>query len=93
VTSAYELRVGGHLEGHWSTALGALDLRHDADGTSTLTVRVVDQAQLHGVLAMLRDIGAVLLSLRGLPPTAPERGAGTPPSGIPPGLETLEELR
>ena len=71
MSSAYELRVGGQLEGHWSTALGAVDLRQHADGTSTLTVRVVDQAQLHGVLAMLRDMGALLLSLRVLPPTRP----------------------
>lgn len=67
MSSTYELRVGGHLEGHWSAALGARDLHHHPDGTATFTVRVVDQAQLHGVLAMLRDIGAPLLSLGVVP--------------------------
>ena len=36
---------------------------HD-DGTTTVAVAVVDHAQLHGVLAGLRDIGAVLIALR-----------------------------
>jgi hypothetical protein len=37
--------------------------RHD-DGTTILTVSVADQAQLHGVLAGLRDIGVVLVEPR-----------------------------
>jgi hypothetical protein len=32
-------------------------------------VPVADQAQLYGVLAQLRDIGATLLSVRALRPT------------------------
>ena len=39
-------------------------MSHHGDGTSTLTGRVADQAQLHGVLAGLRDIGAPLVSVR-----------------------------
>jgi DNA-binding CsgD family transcriptional regulator len=62
----YEFRVKGHLDDHWSASLGDLSIiRHD-DGTSTLTGPVADQAQLHGVLARLRDIGATLLSLHAL---------------------------
>lgn len=71
MTTAYELRVEGHLDSHWSgflgsAVLGGLSLRHEDDGTSTLTCPVADQAQLHGLLAGLRDIGASLLSLRTL---------------------------
>jgi hypothetical protein len=62
--TTYEFRVDGHLDDHWAAWLGDLTLvRHD-DGTSTLTGPVADQAQLHGVLTRLRDIGATLLSLR-----------------------------
>lgn len=61
--AAYELRVVGHLDRHWQARLGGLDLAHHADGTSTLSGAVADQAQLHGLLAALRDIGAPLLSL------------------------------
>jgi RimJ/RimL family protein N-acetyltransferase len=39
-------------------------MTRDDDGTTTVTVSVADQAQLHGVLAGLRDIGAVLTELR-----------------------------
>jgi hypothetical protein len=62
----YEFRVEGHLDDHWSAWLGDLTITRHHDGTSTLTAPVADQAQLHGVLARLRDIGATLLSLNAL---------------------------
>ena len=67
----YEFRVGGHLDDHWSAWLGELTITRHHDGTSTLTGPVADQAQLHGVLARLRDIGATLLSLNVLETPAP----------------------
>ena len=71
----YEFRVEGHLDDHWSAWLGELTITRHHDGTSTLAGPVADQAQLHGVLARLRDIGATLLSLNALeaplPCTAP----------------------
>lgn len=63
-TTTYAIRVGGHLDDHWSTWLGSLAITHNGDGTSTLTGAFADQAQLHGALAGLRDIGATLLDLR-----------------------------
>ena len=60
----YVIRVEGHLDDHWLRWLGGLDLTRANDGTTTITVSVADQAQLHGVLAGLRDIGAVLIELR-----------------------------
>jgi hypothetical protein len=62
--TVYAIRVDGHLDDHWSTWVDALELTRGADGTTTLTVAVADQAQLHGVLASLRDLGAVLTGLR-----------------------------
>ncbi|WP_186816577.1 hypothetical protein [Cellulomonas aerilata] len=62
--TTYTIRVDGHLDDHWSSRLGEPDLTREVDGTTTLTVAVADQAQLHGVLAGLRDIGAVLTELR-----------------------------
>ncbi|EAP98571.1 hypothetical protein JNB_00345 [Janibacter sp. HTCC2649] len=64
--TTYEFRVEGHLDAHWSAVLGGLALRHDGDGTSTLTGELADQSQLHGVLAGLRDVGAPLISVREL---------------------------
>ncbi len=62
--TTYAIRVDGHLDDHWSAWLGDLELTHNDDSTTTLTVSVADQAQLHGLLAHLRDIGAVLIDLR-----------------------------
>ena len=63
----YEFRVEGHLDHHWTQVLDGLSVRHDVDGTTALTGPVLDQAQLHGLLARLRDLGAWLLSMQALP--------------------------
>ena len=65
-TLTYEFRVEDNLDDHWSAWLGDLAITRHHDGTSTLTGPVADQAQLHGVLARLRDIGATVLSLNAL---------------------------
>jgi hypothetical protein len=62
--TTYAIRVDGHLDEHWSAWLGELEMIREDDGSTTITVSVADQAQLHGVLAGLRDIGAVLTELR-----------------------------
>jgi hypothetical protein len=63
-STTYTTRVHGHLDDHWSAWLGEADVTRENDGTTTLTVVIADQAQLHGVLAGLRDIGAVITELR-----------------------------
>lgn len=67
--AAYELRTAGHLDDHWSARFDARRLDRNEDGTTTLTVDVADQAQLHGVLAGIRDIGVRLLSLTVVDPS------------------------
>ncbi len=59
----YELRVQGHLDASWSAWFGGLTLTQDADGTTTLCGVMADQAELHGLLARVRDVGATLLSV------------------------------
>lgn len=61
---AFEIRVQGHLDAHWAGWLGGLTIRHNDDGTSTLTGPVADQAALHGLLTKVRDLGAALVSVR-----------------------------
>jgi RimJ/RimL family protein N-acetyltransferase len=58
------IRVDGHLDDHWSAWLDELEMTRDDHGSTTVTVSIADQAQLHGVLAGLRDIGAVIVELR-----------------------------
>ena len=68
-----DITVGGHLDDHWSDRLGGLDIIHRDDGTSVLSGTLADQAQLHGVLSGLRDIGADLLGVRTVDPDAGAR--------------------
>lgn len=63
MTPAYEIRLAGHLDDHWSTWFGGLTVVHEDDGTTTLRAAVADQAELHGVLAKVRDLGATLISV------------------------------
>jgi RimJ/RimL family protein N-acetyltransferase len=65
--TTYAIRVTGHLDDHWSAWLGEPDMTRENDGTTTITAVITDQAQLHGVLAGLRDIGAVITELRTTP--------------------------
>ena len=64
--ATYEIRVAGHLDDHWAAMLGDLKLVRLPDGTTSLTGPVDDQAQLHGVLTRIRDLGVPLLTLRTL---------------------------
>ena len=77
----YRIRVHGHLDDHWSTRFGRLTLTRQADGTTTLTGPVADQAELHGLLTMVRDLGVTLLGVAVIAPvagpaTGPPTGAG-----------------
>jgi RimJ/RimL family protein N-acetyltransferase len=60
----YAIRIHGHLDDYWSAWLGEPDITRQKDGSTTITTSIADQAQLHGVLARLRDIGAVITELR-----------------------------
>jgi hypothetical protein len=61
--AGYRLRVTGHLDQHWSPWFGDLALIHEDDGTTTLTGVVTDQAELHGLLTKIRDLGVTLISV------------------------------
>lgn len=69
--STYEFRVDGHVDEHGAVRLDGLRLEHQTDGSTTLTGPVADQAQLHDLLARLRDLGITLLALRVVPDPAP----------------------
>jgi hypothetical protein len=63
VPTAYQLRVDGHLDDRWVAWFGDLALTHESDGTTCLKGFVRDQAGLHGLLAKVRDLGMVLISV------------------------------
>ena len=61
--TVYQLRIKGHLDERWSTWFYGLAIVHEGDGTTTLRGVVTDQAELHGLLARVRDLGATLISV------------------------------
>jgi hypothetical protein len=68
--ASYLLRITGHLDQYWSTWFDGFTITHHADGTTTLRGAVADQAELHGLLAKVRDIGVTLISVTNLDTTA-----------------------
>lgn len=59
----YEIQVGGHLGKNWFDWLGEITVECES-GVTILTIDVLDQAALHGLLARIRDLGLPLISLR-----------------------------
>lgn len=59
----YEIRVQGHLGDRWCTWFDRLSLTREPDGTTVLAGPVIDQAELHGILAKIRDLGLPLLAV------------------------------
>jgi hypothetical protein len=69
VPATYVLRIDGHLDHHWSPWFGDLTLIHRDDGTTSLTGAVADQAELHGLLTKIRDLGVTLISVEIINPS------------------------
>jgi hypothetical protein len=61
--AVYQLRIAGRLDQHWSAWFDGLTLTHEDDGSTSLTGTVTDQAELHGLLAKIRDLGVTLISV------------------------------
>ena len=63
VPATYQLRVKGHLDQYWAPWFGDLTLTQESDGTTNLTGVISDQAELHGMLIKIRDLGVTLISV------------------------------
>ncbi len=74
--TVYQIRIRGHLSGHWTDWFGGLTITQEENGDTLLTGPVVDQAALHGLLRQVRDLGTPLLSVIRLGP-----GAADAPDG------------
>ena len=74
----YQVQVVGHLDSKRAAWFGSLTLSREygADGTpiTTMTVQVLDQSMLHGLLAQIRDLGLPLLAVNRI---APEQNLGS----------------
>lgn len=64
----YQIRLQGHLDSRWANRLDGLAMALQADGTTTLTGSLADQAALHGLLNRIRDLGVPIVSIQRLSP-------------------------
>jgi hypothetical protein len=67
VSSRYEIRVKGILDGRWTAWFENLEVTSDGAET-VISGLVADQAALHGLLAKVRDLGLFLIPVRHLDP-------------------------
>jgi hypothetical protein len=68
----YQIRIKGHLGCQWTTWFAGMTIRQEANGETTVTGPVIDQAALHGVLIKVRDLGLPLLSVIRAQPDTPD---------------------
>jgi hypothetical protein len=59
----YRIHVRAHLHQGWSDWFDGMAIECAPDDTTVLVGPVIDQAALHGLLAKVRDLGPVLLSV------------------------------
>ncbi len=62
--SFYEIRVQDHLRPAWSGWFDGMTITNLDNGDATISGPVVDQAALHGLLARIRDLNLVLISVQ-----------------------------
>ena len=60
----YQIRVQGHLSDSWASRLGGLSLQRVDSGDTLLHGELPDQAALHGVLMVIRDLGLTLVEVK-----------------------------
>ncbi len=61
--TVYQIRIKGQLDPQWAEWFGGLSITLEEDGNTLLTGEVVDQAALHGLLKIVRDLGMPLVSV------------------------------
>ncbi|MFC2027906.1 hypothetical protein ACFLU3_04385 [Chloroflexota bacterium] len=59
----YEIRVEGHLGGHWADWFAGWQILHDEDEATLLRGEVVDQSALYGILSRLSGLNLTLISV------------------------------
>ena len=60
----YQIRVQGHLRPEWAEWFDDMTLVHEANGTTTMSGPIADQAALHGLLIKVRDLGLELIAVQ-----------------------------
>jgi hypothetical protein len=59
----YEIKIKGHLDQSWSESFAGLKLTHIKENGTLLSGLLPDQAALHGLLELIRDLNLTLISV------------------------------
>ena len=62
-TEHFKIQVKGHLDSSWSEYFEGLRVTNCQNGETILAGPIVDQAELHGILARIRDLNLTLISV------------------------------
>jgi hypothetical protein len=57
-----KITIQGHLDKKWKNSFEGIEIRYEGDNT-ILTVNIKDEAHLHGVLNIIRDLNIKLISV------------------------------
>ena len=69
------VRIDGELDpAPWWGGIDGLVVVPEPDGTTVLTGQLRDQAELHGLLAAIRDLGLSIVSIETTPATPTSEG-------------------
>jgi hypothetical protein len=63
----YRIELEGRLESRWTNMFNNMEIAY-AQGRTIISGPVPDQTALHGLLARIRDLGLVLISLQRIEP-------------------------
>jgi hypothetical protein len=58
-----EVRVKGRMDDHWTEWFQNFEIAASGEDETTMVGEVKDQSALYGLIAKLRDLGMVLLSV------------------------------
>lgn len=61
--SQYEIEIDGHLDDRWQEWFEGLTITRLANGRTVLAGSIRDQADLHGVLKKINNLGLTLISV------------------------------
>ncbi len=59
----YEIRIEGILDPDWADWFEGMVIRAEGESRTVIEGPVADQSALHGILAKLRDLNLVLISV------------------------------
>jgi len=64
----YQIRIKGHLDRKWKDWFEGMSITLEDSGETLISGSVVDQAELHGLVKKVRDLGLPLISVNRVDP-------------------------